>query len=266
MMSKVSVGYIGLMAAVVAVAMYVLFPVVVLVFASFSASNHLTFPPESFSLRWYDAVASDPEWIDAAWVSVRLGFTSAAIATLLGVPAAFALIRYTIPGEALLNALILSALVTPPVITALATFLFFAPLGLVNSILGLACAHAVGSLPLVVINTAASLRSADRNLERAAIICGARPLVAVSTITLPIISPGIIIGMLFAFVHSTHELQVSMFMLGSVGKPVSVKLWSDVQSSTDPKIAAASSLLIVVAILTLAGVSLARIWAERRKT
>ena len=71
-------------------------------------------------------------------------------------------------------------------------------------------------LPGIVINTSASLRSADVNLERAAVIHGAHPLWAVLRITLPIISPGIVIGAIFAFVHSAHELLVATFVLGGV--------------------------------------------------
>src|SRR5439155_7348578 len=154
-------GRLGLSAAVVAIIVYLIFPVVVVVAISFSAGNFLRFPPPGLSLRWYQAIASDPEWISALWVSVRVGAISAAIATLLGVPAAFALTRYIIPGKSLLSALILCALVTPPIVTALSTYLFFVPLGLVNTIIGLSCAHAVSGMPFVVINTAASLRSAD---------------------------------------------------------------------------------------------------------
>jgi putative spermidine/putrescine transport system permease protein len=142
-------------------------------------------------------------------VSVRVGGLAALIATLLGVPAAFALTRYVLPAKSLLGALVLCALVTPPIVTALSTYLFYVPLGLVNSIAGLAFAHAVSGLPFVVINTGASLRSADRDLERAAIIHGAHPLSAIMRITLPIIAPGIVIGAIFAFVHSTHELLVA---------------------------------------------------------
>ena len=195
---------------------------------------------------------------------MRVGAISAAIATLLGVPAAFALTRYIIPGKSLLSALILCALVTPPIVTALSTYLFFVPLGLVNTIIGLSCAHAVSGMPFVVINTAASLRSADRNLERAAIVHGAHPLWAVMRITLPIISPGIVIGAIFAFVHSTHELLVATFVLGGVGKPVAVKIWSGVQATTDPTIAAASTILIGLAILTFASATATQALAKRR--
>jgi putative spermidine/putrescine transport system permease protein len=254
----------GLSAAVVAIIVYLIFPVVVVVAISFSAGNFLRFPPPGFSLRWYQTILADPEWISALWVSIRVGVLSAAIATVLGVPAAFAITRYVIPGKSLLSALVLCALVTPPIVTALSTYLFFVPLGLVNTILGLSFAHAVSGMPFVVINTAASLRSADRNLERAAIIHGAHPLWAVLRITLPIISPGIVIGAIFAFVHSTHELLVATFVLGGVGKPVAVKIWSGVQATTDPTIAAASTILIGLAILTFASATATQSLAGRR--
>jgi ABC-type spermidine/putrescine transport system permease subunit II len=250
--------------AVTAIILYLTFPVIVVLAISFSAGNFLVFPPPGLSLRWYRAIASDPEWMSAFIVTLKLGGLTALLATLLGVPAAFALVRYVIPAKALLGAVILCALVTPPIVTAISTYLFFVPLGLNNSIVGLACAHAVSGMPFVVINTAASLRSADRNLERAAIIHGAHPLWAIIRITLPIIAPGIIIGAILAFVHSAHELLIATFVLGGVGKPVTVKIWSDVQASSNPTIAAASSILIGLAVLTFASVAAAQALARRR--
>ena len=250
-------GRLGLSAAVLAVLIYLIFPVIVVVAISFSSGNFLVFPPPGFSLRWYESIAGDPEWVNALWVTLKVGSLSALIAVLLGVPAAFALVRHVIPAKALLSALILCALVTPPIVTALSTYLFFVPLGLVNTVVGLACAHAV-------INTSASLRSADINLERAAVIHGAHPLWAVLRITLPIISPGIVIGAIFAFVHSAHELLVATFVLGGVGKPVAVKIWSGVQATSDPTIAAASAILIGLAIFTFASAAATQSLAKRR--
>jgi putative spermidine/putrescine transport system permease protein len=184
---SVAAGRIALGAAVTAVLLYLIFPVIVVLAISFSSGNYLVFPPPGLSLRWYHAIVGDPEWMSALLVTLKVGSLAALLAALLGVPAAFALVRYVIPAKALLSALILCALVTPPIVTAISTYLFFVPLGLVNTIVGLACAHAVSGMPFVVINTAASLRSADRNLERAAIIHGAPPLWAIVRITLPII-------------------------------------------------------------------------------
>ena len=259
-----AVSRIALGTAVTAILLYLIFPVVVVLAISFSSGNFLTFPPPGLSLRWYRAIAGDPEWVSAFLVTLKVGSLAALLATILGVPAAFALVRHVIPAKALLSALILCALVTPPIVTAISTYLFFVPLGLNNSLVGLACAHAVSGMPFVVINTGASLRSADRNLERAAIIHGAPPLWAILRITLPIIAPGIIIGAILAFVHSAHELLIAIFVLGGVGKPVAVKIWSGVQATSDPTIAAASAILIGLAILTLASVTAARWLAGRR--
>jgi putative spermidine/putrescine transport system permease protein len=250
--------------AVTALILYLIFPVFVVLAISFSSGNFLVFPPPGLSLRWYHAIAGDPEWVNSFVVTLKLGGLTAVLATLLGVPAAFALVRYVIPAKALLSAIILCALVTPPIVTAISTYLFFVPLGLDNSIVGLACAHAVSGMPFVVINTAASLRSADRNLERAAIIHGAHPLWAIIRVTLPIIAPGIIIGAILAFVHSAHELLIATFVLGGVGKPVTVKIWSDVQATSNPTIAAASAILIGLAVLTFASVAAAQALARRR--
>jgi ABC-type spermidine/putrescine transport system permease subunit II len=232
------------------VVIYLIFPVIIVVLISFSSANFLDFPPPGLSLQWYSRILNDPDWIRAFWVTLRVSSLAAVLATILGVPTAFALVRYAFRGKAVINAVILAALITPPIVTAVATYLFFVRLGLVNSIFGLAFVHAVGGLPFVVINTAASLRSSDSTLESAAIIHGASPIYAVVCITLRIVAPGIVIGFIFAFVNSTHELLVSMFLLGGLGMPVSVKMWTEVQASSDPSIAAASAVLIGLAILT----------------
>ena len=257
-------GRIGLALGVLGVVVYLLFPVIVVVTISLSSGTYLNFPPPGLSLQWYRKMVHDPEWLSAFWVTIKVGVLASLVATAVGVPAAFALVRYVIPGKAFLNALILSALITPPIVSAIGIFLMYVPLGLVTSAVGLACAHAVAGIPFVVINTAASLRSADRDLERAAIIHGASPLMAAVRITLPIVSPGILVGFILSFVHSAHELLIAIFILGGVGKPISVKMWSQVQATTDPSVTAVSTVLIGVAILTVMSVGASRSVANRR--
>ena len=174
-------------------------------------------------------------------MTLKVGSLSAVIATVLGVPAAFALVRHVIPAK-------VAGERTHPLRAGDA-------------------ADRDGAVDLPVLRPArlrqlrlrARLRPGRQrhalrrhqhrrepaqrrlNLERAAIIHGAHPLWAILRITLPIIAPGIVIGAIFAFVHSAHELLIAMFVLGGVGKPVAVKIWSDVQATSDPTIAAASA-------------------------
>lgn len=258
------IGNLTLGAGVLSIIVFLLFPVIVVVTISLSSATYLNFPPPGFSAQWYRKMLADPEWLNAFSVTIKVGVLASAIAVLVGVPAAFALVRHIIPGKSLLNAIILSALVTPPIVSAIGVFLMYVPLGLVNSLAGLACAHAVAGIPFVVINTAASLRGADQDLERAAIIHGASPLSAVFRITLPIVSPGIVVGFVLSFVHSAHELLTASFVLGGVGKPISVKMWSQVQSTTDPSVTAVSSVLIGVAILTVVSMGAVRSLASQR--
>jgi putative spermidine/putrescine transport system permease protein len=240
-----------------AVLVFLLFPVLVVVLISFSSVDFLSFPPPSLSLRWYRTIFSNWEWINAFLITLQVGALTALLSTLLGVPAAFALSRHLKRGQNFVNALALAALVTPPIIKAISTYLYYVPLGLLNTIPGLAFAHTVSGIPFVVINVVAGLRGYDRDLERAATIHGASPLRAVLGITLPLIAPSIIVGAVFAFMQSAQELLIAMFVLGTLEKPLAVKLWEGVRVAIDPSLAAATTSVTALAILGLVTVMLA---------
>ena len=251
----------GLVAALVLV--YLLFPVLVVVLISFSSATYLRFPPPGLSLRWYAKLVASDEWVEAFWLTMQVGALTTVFTALLGVPAAFGLIRFQIRGRALLNALLLMALITPAVIRGLGSYLFFAPLGLINSVVGLACAHTVSALPYLVINVAASLKGFDVAIERAAVVHGASPLRAIVRITLPIIAPGILVGAIFAFLSSAQELLVSIYLMGTVRKPLAVKMWEGVRVAVDPTIAAASTGVIAMALLAFVAAALLHRRARR---
>jgi putative spermidine/putrescine transport system permease protein len=238
------------------VLVYLLFPVLVVVLISFSSATYLRFPPPGFSLRWYAKLVASDEWVGAFWITMQVGTLTTLFTTLLGVPAAFGLIRLQLRGRALLNTLLLMALITPAVIRGLGSYLFFAPLGLINSVVGLACAHTVSALPYLVINVAASLKGFDLSIERAAVVHGASPPRAIVRITLPIIAPGIVVGAIFAFLSSAQELLVAIYLMGTVRKPLAVKMWEGVRVAVDPTIAAASTGVITMAVLAFAAAAL----------
>ena len=71
----------------------------VVVAISFSSGNYLAFPPPGLSLRWYQTIVNDPEWVNAFWVTIKVGGLGRCSRPLLGVPAAFALVRHVDPGQ-----------------------------------------------------------------------------------------------------------------------------------------------------------------------
>jgi putative spermidine/putrescine transport system permease protein len=232
------------------VMIYLLFPVVVVVVISFSSSKFLTFPPPGLSLQWYQALL-DGDWLQSYRITFQVGILTAVLSTLAGVPAAFALARHRFAFRGAFEALLIAALITPPIIKAISLYLFFAPIGLTNSVTGLVLSHTVTGIPYVVLNLLASLKSYDQDIELAARIHGASPLRAVTTVTLPILAPSVIVGAIFAFLQSAQELLVAMFLLGTTEKPLAVRLWEGVRISLQPTIAAASTTLVVMALVAL---------------
>jgi len=235
-------------------------PILVVMVISFSSASFLTFPPPGFSLRWYEKFFSDPNWMDAFWHSTVIAAASAVISVVLGASAAMGIVRSEIRGKSIIMLLLVSPVIVPPVVLGLSLYSLFLRFDLVGSIWGLASAHAIGGIPLVVIIVSAALQSVDRRLEQAAALHGASPLTVFRTVTLPAIAPGLAAATFFAFLHSFDELVLSLFLSSAQLKTLPLMLWADINYQLNPVLAVVSSLevLLVVIGLALAGPVLAR--------
>lgn len=235
-------------------------PILVVMVISFSSASFLTFPPPGFSLRWYEKFFSDPNWMDAFRHSAVIAAASAVISVVLGASAAMGIVRSEIRGKSIIMLLLVSPVIVPPVVLGLSLYSLFLRFDLVGSIWGLASAHAIGGIPLVVIIVSAALQSVDRRLEQAAALHGASPLTVFRTVTLPAIAPGLAAATFFAFLHSFDELVLSLFLSSAQLKTLPLMLWADINYQLNPVLAVVSSLevLLVVIGLALAGPVLAR--------
>jgi putative spermidine/putrescine transport system permease protein len=157
-------------------------------------------------------------------------------------------------------------MVVPIVITALAVYLAFAPLGLVSSFTGLVLAHTVLAVPFVVITVTATLHGFDRNMVRAASSLGAPPLVAFATVTLPLTAPGILSGAVFAFVTSFDDVVVALFLAGPTQFTVPRRMFDALRDKLDPSIVALAVFLVVISIALLATIELLRWRSERLRS
>lgn len=230
-------------------------PIVVVMIISFSKSSFLTFPPPAFSLRWYEKFFSDSEWMAAFFNSALIAALSAAIAVSLGAAAAMGIVRSTIRGKTLLMLILVSPVVVPPVVLGLSLYSLFLRADLVGTPWGLAAAHAVGGIPIVVVIVAAALQGVDRRLEQAAAVHGASPATVFRTVTLPAIAPGLAAAAFFAFLHSFDELVLSLFLSSAQLKTLPLRLWADVNYQLNPVLAVVSSLEV---LLVIGGIALAR--------
>lgn len=230
-------------------------PLVVVIIISFSRASYLTFPPPGYSFRWYATFVNDSKWMEAFTTSVSVAALAAVIAVVVGAMAAMAIVRSDFKGKSLVMTALVSPLIVPPVVLGLSLYGFVLRLGMIGTVPGVAMAHAIGAIPLVVVLVAAALQSVDRRLELAASVHGASPLRVFFHVTLPGIAPGLAAAAFFAFLHSFDELVLSMFLAGSTMPMLPLRLWADINYQLNPVLAVVSTLEV---ILVIVGVSLAR--------
>lgn len=237
-----------LTAAALLTSFFLIFPVLIIVPVSFSAGSFLSFPPPGWSLQWYERLFSRADWLNSAWLSIWIALVVTVLSTILGTAGAYGLVRGKFPGQKLLVAFILSPLIIPGIIVAIAVYFFYARLKLVGSSLAIAVAHTALAVPFVVVNVSASLYGFDRRLEQAASNLGAGALTTFRLVTLPIIRPGIAAGALFAFISSFDELIVALFIAGPTQTTLPLRMWESMRNSIEPTIAAVSVLAVLVSV------------------
>ncbi|MDG4905905.1 ABC transporter permease [Mesorhizobium sp. WSM4898] len=226
------------------IAAFLLLPVVLIVLLSFGSSRWLAFPPPGWTLKWYQELLADPAWVDAALTSAKIAAMAAILAVLIGLLASFSLVRGEFRGRQLLRGLLLTPMVLPVVVFAIAIYAFFLRIGLAGTTIGFVIAHTILALPFAIIPIATALEGFDKSIEDAAIVCGASPLQARLRITLPSIRIGIFSAAIFSFLASWDEVVVAIFMASPTLQTLPVKIWGSLRADLSPVVAAASSLLV----------------------
>ncbi|WP_028955633.1 ABC transporter permease subunit [Sulfitobacter sp. 20_GPM-1509m] len=230
-------------------------PIVVVMIISFSKASYLTFPPTEYSLRWYEKFFSDRNWMSAFWNSLFIAIMSAGISVTLGATAAMGIVRSSIRGKSTLMLLLVSPIIVPPVVLGLSLYSLFLKFDMVGTYWGLAAAHSIGGIPIVVVIVAAALQGVDRRLEQGAAVHGASPLTVFRKVTLPAIAPGLGAAVFFAFLHSFDELVLTLFLSSPRMKTLPLMLWGDINYQLNPVLAVVSTLEV---LLVVGGIILAR--------
>ena len=242
---------------------FLLLPLFIVIPVSFNGGRWLRFPPESFSLRWYENYLTDAAFVKATVTSFWIACAVSAIATVLGTITALGMGRVSFPGKGAVYGLIIAPLIIPIIIYALAAFIFFSEVKLIGNVASLIVAHVTLALPFPVLIISATLQQLDVTLERAGRVLGASPLRVFRHITLPFITPAVLASAVFSFFVSFDELVIALFITGR-WDTLPKRIWSDLRLEIDPTIAAVASCLIAVTLIGIAVGELLRRRAQRR--
>lgn len=239
------------------VAFYLIFPMLITIPISFNPIQRVQFPPQGFSLRWYEEFFEVDQgmgnrWIPATTLSLQVAFGTAFLSTILGGLAAVPLARARFRGKNLIQTLLLLPLVVPIIVLAVGIFLLYVPAGLLGSPLGIVFGHTVIATPYVMIIVAATLKGFDEQIEWAAASLGAGRLRTLWEVTIPMARPGILAGALFAFLTSFDELLIALFISGTRAVTLPRLLWDFLRTEASPVIAVVSTLLMIGTLLFIA--------------
>ena len=238
-------GWWALRGTCAGVLLFLLLPILVIIPLSFADSSFLVYPIPGWSLRWYRNLFTSDDWIRAARNSFIVAPLATVVATVLGTLAAVGLARANFMFKGALMSVLIAPMVVPIVVVGVSTYLFFAPLGLVDSYAGLIIVHAALGAPFVLTTVLATLQGFNANLVRASLSLGANPLATFFRVTLPVIAPGVISGALFAFATSFDEVVVTLFLAGPDQVTLPRQMFTGIRENITPTIAAVATLLIL---------------------
>ncbi len=233
-------------------------PILIILIASFNDSPYMEFPPREWSFRWYENFFTARQWYEPALLSLRIAIVASINATVLGTLVAIGLVRGRFPGRKALELFFISPMVVPIIVLAVGFYFMFSTVGLVGNPISLYLGHTILAIPLVIVVVSAALRTTDASMELAARSLGASLPRTLWHVTLPSVRPAVISGAAFAFLISFDEVVIAVFLGGPTATTLPKRMWDSIKYEIDPTLLAVSSLLVLAAILIMAGVELVR--------
>ena len=195
---------------------YLFLPIFVIVAYSFnSPAGKFNFVWKGFSVAaWLDPFRY-PALVDAMRLSIFVAALSTLLATVLGTMIALALSRYRFRGAGGVGLLLVVPLATPEVVLGSSLLSLFLTLNVPTGFATIVIAHVMFSVSYVAFTVRARLRGFDWSLEEAAMDLGAGPWRVFRTVTLPLITPGIVAAAMLAFALSLDDFVITLFNSGN---------------------------------------------------
>jgi len=241
-------------------------PIAIVVLFSFNNSRRVSVWG-GFTTQWYQAAWSSPDVTGALQISLTVALLNVAISVALGTLAALGMRSAPRWLRVGFEGLVYVTIITPEIVIAIASLLYFVNLGLDLGIQTMVVAHAVYNTSIVALIVSARLAGMDRTLEEASADLGATPLSTFWRVTLPQLSPAVLAGALLAFTFSFDDFLLSFFLSGVGSTTLPLNLFSRLRFGVSPVInaVAASMLSLTLTAIVVAQLVLRRGAGRRRE-
>ncbi|MFT5066719.1 MAG: putative spermidine/putrescine transport system permease protein [Reinekea sp.] len=229
--------------------MFLVLPALIAIPVSLTPKHFLSMPKGEYSLRHFAKLFSSEDWMSSFGQSAVIAASTSLLATVLGTLCAIGLWRISSKYSEVVRAFLLLPLIIPQIISAMAFYRLWIPMGLLDSYSGLILAHTILATPMVLITVSASLANFDPKLEQASRNLGASNWTTMRRVILPSVRPGVLAGALFAFILSWDEIVVTLFLSKFSVYTLPRRMWNGIRENTDPTVAAAAVVLIAITII-----------------
>lgn len=226
-------------------------PILIVAAASFSDAGYIRFPPGALSLRWYAEFLSDPRWLEGLMVSLGLAAAGAVVSTLSAFMAALVVVRGDRRWTGLFETAVLMPILFPHAALGIAMLALMSMFRIYGTFAGLLLAHCIITLPYAYRPIAVSLRKLDPSMVEASLSLGARHWSTFWRVTVPLVRPGLVTALLFSFILSFDEVTVTMFLVGPDVTTLPVQIYSFIQESGTPVVAAISTTLVLFTMVMI---------------
>lgn len=240
------------------VLMYV--PIAVVVVYSFNVSKQTT-TWAGWTFDWYRKLVKNRSLLEALKNSIVLACLSSGAAGIIGTLGAVGMARVEWRSKGVIEYISTIPIMIPEIILGMVFMAFFAMLGLPFGMVTLVLGHTTFCVPYVFMMVKSSLVGIDKSLGEAAKDLGASERRAFFDITLPLITPAVISGMLLAFAMSLDDVVISIFVTGARTNTLPIRIYTQLKSGVTPEINALCTIMLAA---TFGLVVLSR-WLMRKK-
>ena len=233
-------------------------PIALVILYSFNESK-ISSVWGGFSLKWYRTLFADKAMFQALGNSLILGLSASLAAGVVGTLGAVGFDRVRPRSRRLIEYLTSLPLMTPQIILGMVFMAFFGMLGIPFGMGTLILSHTTFCIPYVFMLVQARLVGMDRSLAEAARDLGAGERQVFFTITLPLLLPAIVSGMLLSFAMSLDDVIISLFVTGVNVNTLPIKVYTALKTGVTPEINALCTLLLAATLLL---VGLSMLWSK----
>jgi len=225
---------------------FLLAPLVIITGTAFGEATYLKFPPTGFSLKWIKNIFEVEMFVNTFGISIQIAVIGTLCALIIGLPAAYALSRYSFKGKSLIQGLFLTPIIVPGIVFGFSLLKLLIIRFELPILPSLFIGHTIVILPYIIRVISSSLEGFDFEIEEAAISLGASRFKTFFIVILPNVTSGIIAAFILAFINSFNNVPISIFLTGPGISTLPIQMMSYVEYYFDPTVSALSVVLMIM--------------------